>query len=676
MALHSVDLLEHNQQYAAALSRAAGSAYARVRELYDKKEGDGFKKVLHKAALPKLPEGKSAVLYEKKIDFGNYLDHISKAVQERLRLIIERLTSLKSSFEKNKRGEALGTDGLISPNKITVSSSLVDGHPLQAFIEKDKPLSAADFSSFFNSEFSSIRLDNIKISADKERAVIFASNGATHQSVWTRDLAAIGLAKFDMGEYAMAKRIARALYEGYNLDEMRAKLDQFMSDNRGHNRDLWNSMESVRNLPHIKWDFDPDEVKLKPYSDPQGWSMQQIDALGYFLQLLIKLQINNDIDIKKWDAELGVSSDSHKQSTIVQLTRFLRNIEYWDQTDAGAWESGHDVADRRASSIAPCLTALKLIKGYCERKNLADENSDQDSLFEISGVNYSKERFLWDLDTAIQNGEAALFGGKIKTNEEYSPYMNAKKDQAYESRIPVSEEDADSKARSKFVQESEVKEFDRRPMDAALLFILSINDPIDLGLSREQQKAILKQVYKLMGQIAVKRYEKDRYMGENWIYNPICDSFNRKGEESNETVSDYHEAEWCLFDPYLAVANYNLFLESKGKDVESFLRADMHVRRTFAQINKANTKHTRRNLADGKEDWKDIPAGDVLESYWLDSTNSDDKVWRVGENSDFNWAKIALQLMLVKGANASRLFEKMYPNGWHQEDNEILKVAT
>jgi hypothetical protein len=449
-------------------------------------------------------------------------------------------------------------------------------------------------------------LVNLQISMKPSGAIV-ASNGDSHQSAWVRDMAAIGLGYYKTGDYAKASKIAECLYKAYSRQPQRDILDAYTAI--ASNQDLVNHKflngDACWNVPHTKFSVN-EQDELVNYDDAQGWGMQQIDAWGYALLLIGQLAKEGHLNLAQLDAETNAQN---KESILVSLCRFMKIIQCWDQLDLGAWENIRHRA--RASSVAAAASGLIAVKEYFEAKNWQeDQNTNQ---------------LASDLDFTINKCKETL-----------------------QKRIPI--------------DGSSATEANERPTDAALLFILSLSNPEKLGLNRQQEDAILNSIYKLMGPVGIKRFRGDNYEPENWVTNPVNHDANPKGE-----FGSGREAEWAIFDPYLATFFFKRFIKSEGEDLESIYRADQHMRRALAQVNSHEQSYNRLNI--GKRIV--APAREVAEAHWLSTDLANinyqghplddrEKGHVIGENHGLKWTKIALQEALHYGAWAYESLEKSH----------------
>lgn len=577
-------------------------------------------------------------------------------------------------------------------SQIQVNADFVKKHPLFNFIAKPAPLVEEDFISLLESGFVDLQL--LRKSGDEKIScgVLEASCGPSHgNDVWTRDMAAVALGKLDIGQAQFAEKIAFKLYEAYAGKPQRERINKLLA-----NPLIWESSQNSNfDIPHTK--FSVEEVndtqgRKKDYvlrDCKQNWAMQQLDAYGYFLQLLARLAAEHKIDISAWDKKIQTSNDENKyyyftdgdesrpketESTMVALANMLCKIEYWKRSDFGAWE--YPMHNRRASSLAACISGLKWVYKYFEQNG----NFTSAPISVNNGRDLNLAEFKKRLEHSIKEGEKSLFELRIPA-EETASSQNA-------TEVNENGEGYDQTLSHK-----------ERHKDAALLLILMLSDPNmigEKGLSEDQHFAILRTVYELMGEVGFKRFPTDEYMGMNWTTRKHPHSDHR--EHADNTPKDYKPAEWCFFDPYLATYFYKRFIKSitddkghldrsKKPDIESYLIADRHARRSLAMISKANycffrKGHESRHWdSSNNNTYIEVPAGEAMEHYWYNTNDlhsgepSEKAQWMPGENYRLNWTKIALQQMFFSGCAAGKLFKEILPNGWDQQPISGLDMS-
>ncbi|MEB3314865.1 MAG: hypothetical protein VKK32_01455 [Candidatus Melainabacteria bacterium] len=496
---------------------------------------------------------------------------------------------------------------------------------IDSMIFKRYPLKPKDFQNL-----KEILAETLNIPVDSN--IVYASNGGTHKSAWVRDMAAISQSMRDTHEDKIAAKMMQALYEAYNSNQEREKIDGL---NGSQAQDKWapEDGDASKTVPSTKFSvtesIDPVDNSKKLIQLNHPWGHQQLDAYGYFLQELTILAKNGKFDLKEFDNKVKKGKNhENSESTLVAMVRMLKNIRYEDNYDLGAWESHWQKA--RLSSIAAVVSGLVSVQEYYEsRKDTEVPNIDNPRI----GLN--RQRFEHELETAIKQGKDTI---QKRLNEEII------------QEIPE----------IKGTQEA-------RNADAALLFMLAIADPEKIGITREQEKKILNSVYSLMGELGFRRFEDDNYMSRDWISNKYNREHNHNGE-FGDLKNPKDAAEWSMFDPYLASVNYRLFLRSVKElatpDWAAYARADAHAKRTLAHITPDNFVYERKIYqANGHGEIREakvnnhIPAQKVLESYFRVSREDGGYNYMPGENEGLNWTKAAMKQMLEIGERASAVHQ-------------------
>jgi hypothetical protein len=508
-------------------------------------------------------------------------------------------------------------------------------HEIDLMIFKKDPLGPKDFKNL-----KTILAETLNIPVDGN--IVYASNGGTHRSAWVRDMAAISQSMRDTHEDKIAAKMMKALYEAYNSNEEREKINGLNGSQAQKN---WapHDGNAGRTVPSTKFSVaessDNDGSKKLIQLD-HPWGHQQLDAYGYFLQELTTLAKNGTLDLKELDDQVKEGKKhENSESTLVAMVRMLKNIHYEFNYDLGAWESHWQTG--RLSSIAAVVSGLVSVQEYYEgRKDTEVPNINNPR------INLNRERFESELETAIQQGKDII---QKRLNEEII------------QEIPE----------IKGIQQA-------RNADAALLFMLAIADPEKIGITREQEKKILNSVYSLMGELGFRRFEDDNYMSRDWISNKYDPERNHNGE-FGDLKNPKDAAEWSMFDPYLASVNYRLFLRSVEEvgtpDWAAYERADAHARRTLAHITPDNFVYERKIYqANGHGGIKEaevnnhISAQKVLESYFRVSREDGDYNYVPGENEGLNWTKAAMKQMLEIGEQASTVYQKI------KRQHDIIRV--
>lgn len=647
-------------QFTKTLRDIDPSTFKRVTETF-RDDGHGHK--LAFIPTKSRPEAIKSFAYktqaeDRYIEFGGLEKYLASVLQK------TQHGDLINIFEPKERTPTQLPDF----HNIKVLSTLVTGHPLAKFVTKQQPLFMEDFVALLRSGFIDLHILRKGDDSRTSFGILEASQGPSHggDSAWTRDMAAVALGKMDIGQTEFAEKIATKLYEAYAQPSQRARINNLLSANPDHN-----------NYPHTKFTIESVtrdnkiiDYKLVDYKG--GWNMKQLDAYGYLLTLLGKLSCANKINIKQLDKKAETNhSDFYKgntESTLVALARMLIKSKYWEASDYGAWEWPEH--PQRASSIAACISGLSWVKQYFEQSG-AFTNPAKIPINVFNDQGYTLEQFKKDLDEGIQAGQDYLFSNRI-------PPQN----------MAVAGANAQEMDEGGTKHDRETLHHKNRHKDAALLFILALSDPKMIGkygISPEQENSILRTVYELMGDVGFKRFPTDEYMGMDWTLAEAKHKNTYYPEHADNKATNYKPAEWCLFDPYLATHFYKKFFNSGGKDLESYLRADRHARRSLAQITKSNYTIYKQGYSGGGGSIPGgevtVPAGEAMEHYWYRTKDShtgdslEHGSWVAGENYRLNWTKIALQQMVYWGSKAGLIFKKEYPNGWDKQEITGLNLS-
>lgn len=410
------------------------------------------------------------------------------------------------------------------------------------------------------------------------------------QFAWTRDMACIAFAMSEVGNIIDATRVAKCLAEFYNRKEERGRFTSFLFDpnakEKFHNAD-------TREHPQIRAWIDKASLGTMQESD-QGWNHKQLDAIGEWLWLTFRLVNEGKLNLSELNDHLSteINDENIVDSIFCVALRYLIKVHFWNQEDAACWEDFNK--PNRASSMGTCLAALIEAKEYFENNNWNSINI------------YESDTFKQELIVSIENGRKSL-----------------------RERIPDDGREA--------IETDDITD------DSSLTFLLH---PFNPGLSKAQEEAILKTIYKNQGEIGFTRRPHDIYVGMDYIYNS-----NGEGIYSDTSLSDYKAAQWTIFDPILSAYYYRKYINSGGRDVESFSLAENHLRRAQDQVTKQDEVFTK---ADGKTIF--IPKGTIPEAYWFDTKEGR---WRPNENSPLFWAEANFAIMFKEALIATSLFEKV-----------------
>lgn len=528
--------------------------------------------------------------------------------------------------------------GLPTPEVNYDISKRIGKGPLEKFIFKQELLSPEDYQIL-----AEILKETLNIPIHK--GITDASNGGTHQSsAWVRDMAAIAQSKRTTGdifEEYVAGKMMNALYGAYNSHNERRKMHGL---NEPTPQEKWAPPDGNASKTVMSTKFSVGEYGELTDLDHR-WGHQQLDAFGYFLNELTTLAKKGTFDLKAKDVEARAKYDvgENEESSLVGMVRMLKNINYSDNNDLGAWESHWQKG--RLSSIAAVVSGLVSVKEYMNNK--MDNEIPKIDNPEIS---LNRKRFEKELDEAINQGKEVI---QKRLNEEIL------------HEVPRIEGEQAA-----------------RTADAAMLFMLSIADPEKIGISAQQEKKILESVYTLMGKLGFRRFADDNYMSRDWHINNCHPEENHNGEFGKlEKPED--AAEWSMFDPYLATVNFKIFMRSVDKlntpDWAAFARADQHVRRTLVHITPEYFSFDRNQCVYGEDGTHEcntvtnhIEPQQVLEAHFKVTGQDGKEAYMPGENVGLNWTKAAMSQMLSTGAKASRVYKEIAPK-YRQVFSEFMK---
>ena len=498
---------------------------------------------------------------------------------------------------------------IITPDKIPIARELTEGHWLERYITKPAPISSSELGRILETVENTIN-----ITLYENGAIPASPNVASEYSdgSWRRDNAIMMIAFMlassieteTSGDRSdLVQRVKRELTEMAKYDNdpfHRGHFTSFffLSSDPGENRRQAKEkfVRDIPGLPRAKHSINGNG-SLGEYSD---WGHHQLDSIGAYLYAYFFAANQGIIDLKELDKILTEQNPENSEDSLFSVAlHFLNEIEYWDETDVGPWESVP--ANKRASSVGMCLAALKEAKKYFDNRSWNPEK-----IIKVSqGVNLRQI-----IDKGIENGEAVI-------NE----------------RIPSDGRPA-----------TETNEI---PSDSALAFLLLFNP----GLNEAQENAILQRVYENMGEYGIRRMDDqiDAFMGENYALNP-----NGQGKWSM-LHPEHKAAQWTLFDPILATHYYKKYLKSDGRDIESFLLADKHLKRTLSQITKCDYE-IEQFVSPHEKITVKIPAGVLPEARWR-RKDEHGETWLPNTNSPLQMAHGVFAIMIAEATKAIQLRE-------------------
>lgn len=269
---------------------------------------------------------------------------------------------------------------------------------------------------------------------------------------------------------------------------------------------------------------DPDDPMQRPHVRFRADTLTEIDQRWAHAQ-------NDALGYVLWLAAILWGNGDWKPSGAVldhfaRLTTWLGQLPYFRDRDSGHWEEGRA---QRSSSIGVVVAALEALVRAMEGEGL----------WEIGHEDHRMKRDT--LEELARGGRAVL-------------------DVALPAEVP-----------------------DERQADAALLFLLLPLDVVD----DDQHDAILDAVHRdLVGRFGIRRYVGDSY----WCgdYRRLVAAEARSSDYSDDTterdrlLQEGEEAQWCLFDPLLAVHHARRF--HRHDDPRERDRALWHLRRALGQV--------------------------------------------------------------------------------------------
>ena len=339
----------------------------------------------------------------------------------------------------------------------------------------------------------------------------FALTG--YANIWVRDNIHIAHAHWVIGEKVAAVKTVRAI-----LDFYRKYQHKFVDIIEGRT-DANDPMQR----PHIRFSgADLSEL-------PEKWSHAQNDALGYWLWLTSKLAIAGDLVLDRGDVWV-----------LIDLLRYWKAIEYWQDEDSGHWEEVRKVS---MSSIGVAVSGLaQFIKWLITPAGELAVEIVPDVL---------------ELACELaQRGQDVLLAG-----------------------LP-----------NECVQDDPTK---RRAYDAALLFLHYPVDvlPVTPGGDAEAMLLDLVRLH-LRGEHGIRRYLGDSYWCAD--YKTLLKADERTADFSDnlgardQLLKPGLEAQWCLFEPILSVI-YGRRYQRLGDPVD--LDLQLHcLKRALGQLTTAESR--------------------------------------------------------------------------------------
>ena len=339
----------------------------------------------------------------------------------------------------------------------------------------------------------------------------FALTG--YANIWVRDNIHIAHAQWVTGEKTAAVKTVRAI-----LDFYRKYQHKFVDIIEGR-ADASDPMQR----PHIRFSgADLSEL-------PEKWSHAQNDALGYWLWLTSKLALAGDLVLDRGDV-----------SVLIDLLRYWKTIEYWQDEDSGHWEEVRKVS---MSSIGVAVGGLTQFVKW-----LNTPAGDVATEIEPDVLELACE--------LAQRGRDVLM--------EALPHECVQGDPAK-----------------------------RRAYDAALLFLHYPIEvfPVTSGGDAEAMLLDLVRLH-LRGEHGIRRYLGDSYWCAD--YKTLLKADERTADFSDNLgardrlLKPGLEAQWCIFEPILSVI-YGQRYQRRGDPVDLDLQLNC-LKRSLGQLTTADSR--------------------------------------------------------------------------------------
>ncbi len=498
--------------------------------------------------------------------------------------------------------------GLPALKSVPISEQLAAGHPFERFIRKSKPLNISDLHQILGHPMLDLSLIGFKtgaISAAVQNHLLdYEGSGHAEdysRNMWARDSIITAAALNRAGFSDKAEQIVKNLWNFAGSEHHRGKILQFH----------WGPMEERRRRfiegndgPHIKFSIGAGgEIGFCNHD----WGHQQLDALGAMVWAPYRFANNaakngEQSEGGHFDLRLLDPDRSATDSILPAALKMFYGAGVHDTLDYGPWE---DIREwRRATSVGIVVAALREASEFHEREG-------------------------WGVLPVEYNGRQDPRTFRSQVQETLGRCL-----ETVHNRIPT---------------EGLAAECDRRPVDSAMMLLLY---PFDCGLSVERQNTILRTVYRNMGEVGFRRWERDafegpdRYVGQDYHH-------NRNPEDKGEFAARSNAmrpAEWSLFDPLLAAYFYRRFVESGAREIESYVYADRHLKRSLSFITPGVSV---LNVA-GKGRSFTIPRGILPEAFAWDSRRES---WLANHNSPLLMAQAALGLAFERAQDAILLVD-------------------
>ena len=418
---------------------------------------------------------------------------------------------------------------------------------------------------------------------------------------WTRDTALVACALKWSGHHEMARAVVENLSIFYGSEPQRSRIVSYHFDSNAAEKYRGSKGHPLIRIPISA------KGELTHSREAEDWGHAQLDALAMWLWTAFRFANQGVINLPDLNRRISIINPNNEHESIfIAAIKMLDSIHYWEQDDYGPWEERRGC--KRATSVGIAVAALREAKEFFVNNGPSSFPSNKDQ----------QEVWLAPLlERLISSGNSTL-------NE----------------RIQNVPEDS-------FAIETNTEGVAAH--DAALSILLY---PFEVGLSDNQQLAILRTLYGLMGEVGFKRYRGDAYVGSDYIHEKNAHLM------ADTARSIFKEAQWCLFDANLAAYFFRRYELSNGSEPASFRFGQQHLKRALSHI----TSHPTSYRLAQDNSTVHIPAGACPEAYYYDSRlgASRSLAWIPNSNTPLNWTKAALALALERGHLATRLFEALH----------------
>ncbi len=341
---------------------------------------------------------------------------------------------------------------------------------------------------------------------------LFAASGSHaadsetgYQNVWVRDNVLVANSFRARGESALAIDCVRGLTRFLATQEKRFR--EIIGDATGELKEV------VNRRPHIR--FAAETLRELP----ERWPHAQNDALGMALWLRFTMANSGELPLttEEWE-------------TFRLFPDYFAAIEYWRDTDSGAWEEGRKINN---SSVGAVIAGLEEMQKY------------------------------------LRSTSGAKSGGVISISaaqEDKVAQLLAKGGMRLEETLP----------------------FEAPPERLADAALLNLIYPLRVVKSRAVEDGILNLVQaRLRGEIGILRYAGDSYFCQDYDewFPPgqMSSDFSERLEFRDALLQPRCEAQWCIFDPVLSIIYGERYLADRG-DRDSFLKQVYYFNRSLRQL--------------------------------------------------------------------------------------------